>query len=955
MLKNAASLLEELTASTNIQESLNRAFDKIGFTDQFVQSRRREKLSDRPRKTILVKDLVWGMMEFEPDEVEIIDTPVLQRLRAIRQLGLTSQVYPSAEHSRFSHSLGVAHAARRYLYEIASDRTVRRMKSILRIEHTNGELDVFDFKKDPEAEMLEKVVIHAALLHDCGHFPFSHASEAAIHDKMGWYRIGDKSCQDIVDLFSRHIRGLAQPRIAELMSVIVVLSDRFRNFYRDVVLATGDQKEADRRLLIAALLILGKSHRDDFPGLAQIISSHDVDADKVDYIQRDSMLCNIPVGVDVARLFYRSCFLTVSGSQLESLGKSARGRQTLFVVNASGVDTGEEMIHSRAVLYHRVYRHKTTRLLERIWSKTLEATSIYGSGDFDQDVARLWASNDQSILSMRQMVDGRDSQFFRAVTVRRIPRRVFIINSDIIRFPNSSIDFLDARVGEKLISLDKNVIGAYLAKLQSGEAGLNGELIGYLEHRICEISDRMSLLVLRRKIVDLHIYLVPLDPPPRSIVKTQVSLEKSFVRQRKKENREAQQASARGINKNVGYIFADCEGLDDALSAILTVACQVALAEYLRDAVRDLLPEDLGVDLDEGGRRHEFSRKVTVSPSFFSNPKAVCERIGVDYRKFIEVASKILTSSDWRSHRRILPFKADREPTNMDNLREFEGILGWKVTEASIDHFVGQFPVDLRDEAFGLVESFVVLGHKQTTDSLISFVDGFDHAVIVPMTSSSGHYYCELGKRELRNTFKARGISFGSSLRDSLALLGAGQDLLLFDDNSCTGFQGRAVIYKLAGVPLSEWPEDLKTEFDKLEAVVEISPEFRSRVHFGFISAFDAGINSIREAASRFGFSGKVMRHIDLARGVSDQPFTEGMDTFLREAGRQLITGQSSASSLNSVEDALGSGNLAARFCSKQGATASTISAFWMPGVVDGYPWIPLFIRRGYDGDIRLY
>lgn len=59
--------------------------------------------------SIRVYDELYGYLQLEPPLATIIDTPTFQRLRRIKQLGLASLVYPGAEHSRFSHSLGVAH------------------------------------------------------------------------------------------------------------------------------------------------------------------------------------------------------------------------------------------------------------------------------------------------------------------------------------------------------------------------------------------------------------------------------------------------------------------------------------------------------------------------------------------------------------------------------------------------------------------------------------------------------------------------------------------------------------------------------------------------------------------------------------------------------------------------------------------------------------------------------
>src|SRR5262245_23041311 len=100
--------------------------------------------------TIRFRDTIHNFMPFEGKEVDLIDAPVLQRLRGIRQLALASLVYPGALHTRFDHTLGVAHVA-------------GQMAEALEL--------------DPEERRL---VRFAALLHDIGHGPFSHVSESAL-------------------------------------------------------------------------------------------------------------------------------------------------------------------------------------------------------------------------------------------------------------------------------------------------------------------------------------------------------------------------------------------------------------------------------------------------------------------------------------------------------------------------------------------------------------------------------------------------------------------------------------------------------------------------------------------------------------------------------------------------------------------------------------------------------
>ena len=94
-----------------------------------------------------IKDPIHGYIKLNDDEKKLLDSPQVQRLRRIRQLGLSSQVYPGATHTRFQHSLGVMSLAGRFA-------------------------DSLNLDEDKKQEIRT-----AGLLHDTGHGPFSHASE----------------------------------------------------------------------------------------------------------------------------------------------------------------------------------------------------------------------------------------------------------------------------------------------------------------------------------------------------------------------------------------------------------------------------------------------------------------------------------------------------------------------------------------------------------------------------------------------------------------------------------------------------------------------------------------------------------------------------------------------------------------------------------------------------------
>jgi len=90
-----------------LQQAIEAAFDDIGFDDRYLTAcATQSRFGDRKRKYI--KDNVWGMVELEWATIRLLDCPVVQRLRGIKQLGFSYVTYPSAEHSRFIHSLGMA-------------------------------------------------------------------------------------------------------------------------------------------------------------------------------------------------------------------------------------------------------------------------------------------------------------------------------------------------------------------------------------------------------------------------------------------------------------------------------------------------------------------------------------------------------------------------------------------------------------------------------------------------------------------------------------------------------------------------------------------------------------------------------------------------------------------------------------------------------------------------------
>lgn len=244
----------------------------------------------------IICDPVHGIMEFDNEIKKIIkplmDTYYFQRLRNIRQLSFVDYVYPGAVHTRFSHSLGTAYLA-------------NHVAEIL-LPEENKKIESYN-KKDE----IKKVVV-AALLHDIGHGPFSHAFE----------KIYGKNKDGTDKEISHEKWGL--------------------KFLDELPQQIKENKEELERLLKEAQEILLKRKGI----LSQIISSQ-LDVDRFDYLLRDSHFCGVTYGhFDVNWLI--SCMKKNDGK---------------IVIIPKGVRSVEHYVMARRLMHHNVYYHKITRVL----------------------------------------------------------------------------------------------------------------------------------------------------------------------------------------------------------------------------------------------------------------------------------------------------------------------------------------------------------------------------------------------------------------------------------------------------------------------------------------------------------------------------------------------------------------------------------------------------------------
>src|SRR6516225_938748 len=260
-----------------------------------------------------VRDSLYDLIPLGPREEKLIGTAPFLRLQKIKQLGFVYRIWPGATHTRYEHSLGCYYLA------------VRAMRSLLQRGEAGGLFGV-------SVSSIQTLVV-AALLHDIGHYPFSHTIEelgypVIIHEKVG-RSIIEKS--EIATIFEKDYH-LSPVRVAD-----------FIDPPKTKALPVDD--ELLNSLLSGALYV-----------------------DKLDYLPRDARACNVPYGgVDVARL---------QGAL--RIHPNVNGQRRI-VVTHKGISPLHSLLHARQEMFVNIYWHHTARALQVMLMRAVHEAILCGA------------------------------------------------------------------------------------------------------------------------------------------------------------------------------------------------------------------------------------------------------------------------------------------------------------------------------------------------------------------------------------------------------------------------------------------------------------------------------------------------------------------------------------------------------------------------------------------------
>jgi HD superfamily phosphohydrolase len=291
-----------------------------------------------PRATKEFNDPVWGTILVRPAEILVLDSPLIQRMRAIAQLGVVHFVYPAARHSRLEHTLGVVHQVNRLIASLN--------------EHYAGSGEAVS---DQQRNLLRLT----ALCHDVGHGALSHVSENALETF--------EQIENIVLDFADQ-EEVEQPALAEIASYYIIGSPAFRALLEKVqkLIPNHGFPSCDETINLMKLAIIGKPISDKVPLLHELISGP-FDADKLDYMTRDAQMTGVPVVTDIPRLVQKVRAVEVARQDLRLEIAETVGEEAYYVVTGiefSGSRTVDELILARTLQQDKLYRHHKVRAIE---------------------------------------------------------------------------------------------------------------------------------------------------------------------------------------------------------------------------------------------------------------------------------------------------------------------------------------------------------------------------------------------------------------------------------------------------------------------------------------------------------------------------------------------------------------------------------------------------------------
>lgn len=736
----------------------------------------------------------------------------------------------------------------------------------------------------------------------------------------------------------------------------MILSRRFGLFYDRYVRHGHEDPDA---LLRIASLIAGIPPEPKFSGVAELISAAAVDADKIDYVNRDAYACGISVGVDVSRIFLRSGFILVDRNRLIEAGlkENPAAEEIIFIVNASGMDTVDEITGARAALYQRVYLHAVTRTAEAVLARALEANARSEQKKPQlADAIGLWSISDDDLL--RQLMQSRDAvvkRYGHQLHNRQMPKKACVFSTSVADM-HMPIEAILPRVSPSDVgTLKKQIAHTPLEELTRNNitAGRGYEI----ERRIRSEVERIVEAIPRER----HVEFVPTTSLELLVVigtaymdrvrKDCITVQNGELLRASQFTNVREQQDAFDIFKAVGFVMCDAEW-----RTIVLIAARSVLCEAIGEPKPTLLYQKR--EVIERGDATAGEDKISFLPRMILDLKGVIRRSGVK-RSVVDALNRVLTDTGYFDSKPILAPPTAPGAENVQRvskiLDRYEGQRQWRVRSDTVAAFIDQFPPRLRAPMLQMLARTTFLDAPEVSNSLLSIIEAIGGtADVVPLSPNSGAMARMVTEREAKGRFKT--VRFRREIREAIGE-GSADPIIFVDDNVSSGTQARAQFLAWSHVSRETWPAECVGEDGIFEAALggEELERLRARPIWVAVCAgrtvAEEKLKALLHELAFKDFRGIRYRHA--IERAADWP--DDLHKFLSEVGLSLMawTGfHKSPADLDErelefcKEKAFGYGNVGGLVATASNVPTATVTAVWCPGMHNGAPWVPLMIRQ---------
>lgn len=845
-----------------------------------------------------INDSLWGTLGVRDFEVVFLDSPLMQRLRRIHQLGTADYIYPSATHTRLAHSLGVLNRASLMIDSLNAAAEDKGLKSPI----------------DSDTAQLLRV---AALLHDIGHTALSHSIENALKyikqvrtivSDFQTYKGEDFDIEvsvSLTEINSYFI--LTSPAMAEL----------FNHAERLTARAIGDSDSIDK----ISKAIIGVPISDQPPYLHSIINGP-FDADKLDYLPRDALRAGVPNITDSNRLLRKLRVVQTHSRRLPRILRDKVEQDSLVTITGvarSGNRALDEVILGRTLLFDKVYRHHGTREAEALVAEIftyLDASEkdslaplLFALGAVDGEiigldewVLRRYKLNYRNVhakaaVAAANRLLARDLPVRCASFGRKMPEDPYELEPDHTLGLSTLLDDLDhqqnrrdlaRRIAERIESaLDKSseVVPPDLANQIWIDPPSASDDVGVDDTMLVGNSER----------------IVPFDEEAPETVMW---------------------AGAYSQTRDSGYVFGPEEfapAIALGTEAVLRTEYGIRLPEIALcySQVTRALLDEWRVKLSTGGMYEHCPRDLLPVPQILRSQ---------------ETADRIRNVCD--------RFNGYQGPNSERSKLGHQGL-----TDKRISDFLSQFESkSMIDAALRAIEHFKVVGRGQVVNTIKKFISvnpNFENAVVVPFgsqrDSSSPAAYFALDAQE----------RFSNLLVDDLAgAIDRNRPILIIDDIIHSGQQADGIVSGWFGdpKPAKKLNEERRPLSPKLQDALR---EKQDQVAFLFVVGAKEGKEHLEESLKRFNMEKAVVKIEDSdLPSIEDDIFSTAnqqreFQIACQAIGKQLLAGDQKWS-----DRLLGYGNHGLLLAHVYNTPAQTLTAFWKAGTVNGRPWEPLLPRR---------